>query len=445
MLEVRCFETFHALGGHRGAINALNRESARPDPFSTFEFMESFHRHDELRAGRGGLPLWLLAVFERDLLQGFVALQGRITRVLGLPQRTLGFLVTRDTDRPHVLARPERLADVSAAVWQYLLERGAEWQVLELYQQDLAMLPLCGTLPSLPARYILREWPSLANATIHLRWRTLDDYAASLVRKFRVNLGRQMRNLAAAGHVEIIASSDAAATPAMLDLCCQIEQRSWKARAMATIGRHPDRRRYFEALLDPSQPMRISIQLLLLDGLPIAGLMVGSFGGNLYALHVVYDERYGRFAPGSAMLLLGVRQALMQGCTQLNLLSGFGYFKSRWLAQMTETRIIQVYRREGLLFARRWLGDLLRRVGESGRLQPLRHFNPLRRQLQALPAEEGEVPAVPDASQSAPGERRDIENRLAAIRACSCDTMGPEQFAATMSFGARKPGSAAAS
>ena len=41
MIEVRCFESLEEAAILRDEINELNRRSARPDPFSTFEYFEN--------------------------------------------------------------------------------------------------------------------------------------------------------------------------------------------------------------------------------------------------------------------------------------------------------------------------------------------------------------------------------------------------------------------
>lgn len=51
--------------------------------------------------------------------------------------------------------------------------------------------------------------------------------------------------------------------------------------------------------------------------MPISGLISvlisGAFDKGLYALDLVYDERYARLATGSAMMLLAVRLAIKGG------------------------------------------------------------------------------------------------------------------------------------
>lgn len=419
MITVRCFDSFERAAFLRDEADALNRRSARPDPFSTFDFGANFLRHDESHPG--GLGLWLLAAFRADRLVGYVALRRVTHRVLGLPSATIGFLVSRDTDRPHVVARPEDLPAVSEAFYRHLLERRGEWSLLEFAQQD-ADSSLFPPPAGVDLRaHLVREWPSLENGSVRIRWDSVAAYTQAMPRKFRANLARQLQGLLGAGRVELLASSDPQSTPALFELCLAIEPHSWKSRAAADLARSAPRLAYFRSLLDAAQPMRVSILVLLLDGVPFAGLISGAFMTSLYALHMVYDERLSRLGPGSVMMLLGVREAIEGRFAHFNMLSGFGYYKSRWLADITETRIAQIYRRGSLPHWHRLLGDTKRRLW--ARTTPALHHNPVRRAvLEHLP----EPAALPVA------ERERIATLVARARRGTGEFLSPAELAAAL-------------
>lgn len=381
MIEVRCFGSLAEAAYLREEVNALNLASARPDPFSTFEFFENYLQHDEYLSGRQGMRLWFLAAFLDGRLVGYLALKQVLHKVLGLRTFRIGFLVEHNADRPHLVAAPRHMNPISEAFYAYLLGRKREWSLLEFQQQDDTSTLFPPPAAADISGCLVRQWPSLENGTISIRWRSLHEYLEALAQKPRSNVSRQVRNLFAAGNVEWLASSDPVTTPVLFDLYRGIEPRSWKSRADATIDRHPERIEYFRGLLDVRQPMRTSIQVLLLDGTPIAGLITGAFMRGLYALHMVYDDRLSRLAPGSAMMLMGLRQAIDGQYAFLNLLSGFGYYKTRWLAEITETRIAQIYRSGSLLFWHRLLGDWKRQMFMAGPAKTPMLFNPVRRDV----------------------------------------------------------------
>jgi hypothetical protein len=173
--------------------------------------------------------------------------------------------------------------------------------------------------------------------------------------------------------------------------------------------------------------MRISIQILLLNGVPIAGLITGAFMQGLYALHVVYDGRLHRLSPGSAILLLGVRQAIDGRYAFFNMLSGFGYFKARWLAQITETRVVQLYRVGTLLSLRRRLGDLKRSLVAVESKTTRLLFNPTRRAVDDVPA------AMPELEPSE-DIRRCVTAAIEAIRFGCGEVLSAAGLAAVLPF-----------
>lgn len=419
-------------------MNALNRVSTRPDPFSTFEYLENFARHESPPPGRR-LTIWLLTASHNGRLVGYLALKRVTHKVMGLLNvSTLGFLVTHDTDRPHLVASPEYESVASEAFYGYLLARKREWSLLEFHQQDdrspLFPPPTAVDLTG----YRVSQWPCLENCTLRIRWRTLNEYFNALPKKSRSNLSRQIRGLHAAGTVEWLASSDPSVTSALFELYRSVERRSWKAQAGADLGRHPHRVAYLISLLDAGQPMRVSIQILLLDEIPIAALICGEFMQGMYALHIAYDERLYRFAPGSAILLMTVRQAIAGQHAFLNLLSGFGYYKTRWLADVAPTRVAQIYRVGSFLFWRRVIGDWKRRIWPSPANDSPTHFNSARRDVRKR-IDEPQATNGASKLEVGGGERRRIAALLAEVRRGSVESLSATQLTSEMPFVAIEP------
>jgi hypothetical protein len=375
---VRCLhEPMHLLS-LRSQINALNLASEQPDPFSTAEFYANFLERG-LLLPQSESQLWFLAVFADTELVGYLALKRVVRRVLGVATHGLEFLVGHEVDRPHLVARAAHLEAVSRAVFDYLLERRDQWSWLEL-QGQTAVSALDPTQLGLRLPgHMTRDFPNWENCTIQLRWRTVQQYVQAMSSNMRGELRRRLRRLLGLGQLELLSSSDPQATPALFDLYCSIEQRSWKSETEVAIG-GVVQAEYVRGLLAADQPMRIVIHILLLDGAPIAGLICGLFtapaGTTLYALHLAYDRHFAAASPGSAVLLMGVRHAIEQGCTSINLLAGFTYYKRRWLAAITPRRSIQVYRHGSPFAWRRMLGDALRRA--RGKSQGSPAPNPLR-------------------------------------------------------------------
>ena len=359
MIEVRCLHSLRDAQPFREAMNALNLASARPDPFSTFEFYANHLRN--------GVPdpataqLWLLLAFIEDRLVGYLALKLRRLRVLCLPAAKLELLTAFKAARPHLIVAADSRAAVQAAIYAYIFGRRREWSLLEFAQQDASSALLPPPAQATSDGYSFQQWPNLENGSIAVRWDSSTAYFSALSGKFRRSVSRQMRTLLAAGDVQLLTSSDQETLSPLLELYRSVEAHSWKARTDVAFEGVDRRIEFYRELMEPGQPMRITIHVLLLDGVPIAGLITGIFAGGLYALQMAYDDRYGRLAPGSALLLMGMRLAIESAYRFFDLLQGFGYHKERWLAQMTGTQSLQIYRTGSPFYWRRVLGDAKRR------------------------------------------------------------------------------------
>jgi hypothetical protein len=340
-------------------LDALNLASRRPSPFDTFAYLKTFLEHDEHRPAER--ELLLLVAFDGDVPVAYIALCRVEESVLGLRCRAIRFLVGHDNDRPHVIARAEDEPSACEAFYRYLLQDDG-WTLLLLQEQD-ASSGLSRSPPDLdPRNYYVRAWPTNPNATISVTQRCLAEYLKTFDKKHRHNLERQARKLLAAGPLEYVSSSDAAGRAELFDVYLDLEQRSWKAPAKAHIGRHPERVVFFRRLLGPDQPMPIAVDLLLLDGVPVAGSVRGTFGEGMFVLEIAYDDAYRDLAPGNVLWLLLIHGAIERGERFVNLLGNYAYYKSRWLATITETYAVQVYRRPSLHYYKAKAGAIWRQI-----------------------------------------------------------------------------------
>ena len=431
MIEIRCFHSLLEAKSFRDAINALNLASVRPDPFSTFEFYDNYLRNAGLFPTAGSPRLWLLLAFSEDRLVGYLALKQRLHRVLGLRAAKLDLMSDFVADQPHLVARSEHEKPVSAAIYAYLLSRKKEWSLVEFQQQDAASPLLPPPAEAASGICQFQQWPNPPNGTIPVRWSSVAAYFAALSKKARSNVSRQMRTLLAAGEARVLTSSDPQTIAPLFELYRSIEPHSWKAQTDVAISLDRQSVDYYAGLMDPAQPMRVWIQVLLLDGIPIAGLISGAFDKGLHALHIVYDDRLARLAPGSAILLMGVRLAIEGGYEFFNLLRGFGYYKERWLAQMTETQSLQIYRIGTPFFWRRVLGDVRRRWFGKTDSNETALSNPARLELEKA------EPAHTDASLArlaSPQEREHYATLIAQVRGGRGEFLSASALTAAMPF-----------
>jgi CelD/BcsL family acetyltransferase involved in cellulose biosynthesis len=386
-VSVRCLTQLDELRPFREALDALNGQSRAPDAFATFAFYQSYLAHHPQTEMR------FLTAWEGDRPLGHLALRRTCERFWGTQHPKLEFLAARDVDAPRMVCRPEDEARCAQGFYRYLLARDQDWSMVELRQQypDSPMLRIPAGVDSRGHR--LRLFASKENATIPVsRFSSLAAFHRACSKKHRNNMSRSVRQLLDAGRVQHVSSDDPSATPALLDLYATIEGRSWKRE---------ERSAFFRGLLAPAQPLRISIELILLDDVPIAGLINGAFGRTLYALQIVHDEAFAELSPGTAALMLGVRRAIEGGFANYNLLSGFAYYKTRWLAELRPSQSVQIFRLRSAHDFKAHLGELRRGIVAA---PPSHKFNVTKR----------EIPSAPGRAVN-PAERARIASLLGTI------------------------------
>jgi CelD/BcsL family acetyltransferase involved in cellulose biosynthesis len=359
-LRVRAYRSLAEAAPLRAELDALNRASRRPSPFDTFTYLETFVAHDEFE--RPGQRILLLVAFDGASPVGYLPLRRVPERLLGVPFQAIRFLTTHDSDRPRAVAHPDDEARCCEAFYRHLFEVERGFSFLELQEQDAEskLLRPPGAIDR--GRYRVRLFPNNPNAAISTAYPSLGAYLRALSHGLRKKLRRQVRALFDAGEIELVSSGDPSALPALFDLYLDLERRSWKAQVDGHIGRHPERMAFFRRLLEPDQPMKVAIRLLLLGGLPVAGIITGAFAGRLYGLEEAFDDGYRDLSPGNTMMLLTVREAIVGGYPSLNLLGNYAYYKSRWLATITETQAVQLFRTGSLIHLKALAGDAWRRL-----------------------------------------------------------------------------------
>jgi CelD/BcsL family acetyltransferase involved in cellulose biosynthesis len=267
---------------------------------------------------------------------------------------------------------------------------------------------------------------------IPLAWPNLQAYAAALSSNQRTHARKRLRALLALGPVSYQASGASDPAP-LLDVYLDLEQRSWKARddGSAAIHRNPGRVAYYRALLDDRSPLRLSFEFLLLGQRVVAGQILGTYGNRLYHLHTTFDAACAEASPATTLMLLTVRRALAGGHDALNLLPDFAYYKRRWLAEVTETRRLQVFRIWSAHGLKALLGSARRALRRAGPGHSLDH-NPSRRSAEAA------SPALlAPASTLDQGELPPDPRLVEAARAPGAELLGPAELAQVFSFWSR--------
>ena len=358
-LRVEALRGFAAVARLRAEIDAVNLASRRPCPFATYEYMSAWLANDEY--GARDDEVLVLAAFDGEALVGYLPLRRRRARAFGLPYRRLEVLVWHDTDRPHVVARHEDEARCARAFYGHLLERERGWSLMELAMQDGDSF--LNSLPALSARFYARRFDNMPNTTVPLRgFDSPAAYFASLAPSHRKNVARLGRRLLEAGDVAFVSCDDPSARAELLELYLDLERRSWKEAAHVGIGRDPRRVAFFRALCERGQPLQIGFDFVLLDDLPIAGLVRGAFAGGLYGLEMAFDDDCVDLAPGHMLSTLAIARGIDGASHSFNFNGNYAIYKAKMGGVVTPTSAIQIYRVGSLPWLHARLGDVRRRL-----------------------------------------------------------------------------------
>jgi hypothetical protein len=278
--NVRAFRSLSDLRPCAQALRALNLSAKTPSPFHTFEYLDALLKH---REQSGFTPLFVVA-FDAGRPIGFLPLKVRSGTVTLLEPRP-----------PHLIARPEDEGRVAAAMWKFLVSHEGSWSVAELAAQD--------------------DRAPLSLAAAQLNGVTSDRLVPVLpvLEATHAPSARQARRLLEAGELEFLACDDRRALKGLLDLYLDLEVRSGRA----SLLRHPSRIERVKSVAAPApgNPTSPLFHWLLLDGLPIAGLLSLRFGANIFPLEQTCDDAFRALEPCDALMALAAQDALARDAT----------------------------------------------------------------------------------------------------------------------------------
>ena len=229
---------------------------------------------------RPGLEPLFLVAFDAGRPIGFLPLK--------LHEHTVRLFEPRP---PHLICRAEDEARVAAMFWRYLVEQERGWDAAELEAQD-DRSPLALAAAQLSGVHVDRIVPE-----------------HPLLECGRPPTALHARGLLEAGDVEFLACDDYRATKSLLDLYIDLEVRSGRA----SLLKHPCRAERFRAAVGPGRESSPLFHWLLLDGLPIAGLVSIRFGSTLFPLEHTCDDAFRVLEPCDTLLALAAQDAFARG------------------------------------------------------------------------------------------------------------------------------------
>ncbi len=362
---VRAFER------HAVDIDRLNAASLRPNAFASAAFLNSYALRNEYHAPGSGEQLFLVREGGRvigcaPMRQSRDRLSPASLGALRLMGTRLEFLAAADTEQLRFSCAPEDEERVTAALLRHFCEREPGWGMLELVGQKPGgalhqAIHAAGT-----GRYWARDIPVQPFTEVPLAWPDLYTYFRSLTKHMRSNISRQARRMYQTGNTEILLAQGAAAVSAWFEAYCELDDRSWKNGTESSISRNARRVRLYRDIASGKAGFEPSLVAVLLDGVLVAALLIGSNGAasperhGAWCLEMAYDRTRADLGPGQMLLLLAVGEALGRRDSFLNFLQNFAYYKHRWGAQLIDVVNLQLIRKLSPHDGRARVGDLRR-------------------------------------------------------------------------------------
>jgi Acetyltransferase (GNAT) domain len=371
-LSVDCIHGIASLEQFAPEIDRLNALARRHNPFLSSCFLRCYALEAEYHTPGEGERLYLIR--EGGRLIGIAPMRLFMEKIgpsLG-PVRLRGARLTAlaplDTERPGILCAPEDEARVAAALVSHLCAAERSWGLLEFAGQPPggALYEAMHAVTS--RRFRARDIDVEPYTEIPIAWKDLEAYFRSLAKKMRSNISRQARRLFAHGSVEIVLVEGAAAVTAWFEPYCELDGRSWKHGTQSSIQRHPRRVGFYRQIVASRAGLDPSFVGVLLDGVLIAGLLIGSnrtaspTGYGSWCLEMAYDDSRSELGPGQLLLLLAMGEAIRRGDRFLNYMQNFAYYKHRWGAEPIEVVNVQLLRRASLHSVRASIGELKKRL-----------------------------------------------------------------------------------
>lgn len=178
---------------------------------------------------------------------------------------------------------------------------------------------------------VRREQPSY----FHELDASFERYLAGRSAKFRNYLRRKTRDLQKLGRVEIRrAGQDVAVEQAYQDLLL-VEERSWKHAHGTAISAVPRQREFYRRLCEGmARCRRLHLQLLYLDGRPVAYDLGVTSSNRFWYLKTSFDERLRSASPSTVLRARLIETLIAEGCRGLDFPAEPYRWEAQWASEL---------------------------------------------------------------------------------------------------------------
>ena len=202
-----------------------------------------------------------------------------------------------------------------------------------------------------------------------------DDFMADLDRKFKKEIGRRWRRLAAGGDVEVSFESGGERLDELLDDGFRVEGSGWKSEEGTAILSDARLERFYREVAHWAADRGwLRLAFLRLDGRALAFDFCIEAGGVHYVPKGGFDVEYRKHGPGQLLTHAGIRRAFELGLDSYELLGQQDEYKRQWTAHAHERIRLQAFPRRpagsAAYVAWRYGRPLARAVLRRGRADP---------------------------------------------------------------------------
>lgn len=294
-----------------------------------------------------GCELCIVCVRRDGNLIGLCPLVRRRITLAGIRMRKLSSLAVPDNQEFSLLADPQDVECVAAALFSALRNGTVQWDLL-----DFEKLPC--ELPSTKAllnaasesRYAIQETLRHANPGIDLRggW---DAYYGRRSRRLKKGNNLVRNRLERDGKVVEIqcidSSNDDLDLQSLLRVLEDISARSWKSVTGLTLD-NPGPGAFLARLSElASRNAWLLVWLLLIDQKPVAMEYQLEFNSVVSGLRADFDDEYSDSSPGTLLNWRIIEQLFGRDASYYALGPGSNAYKARWVEESRELVDVVIY------------------------------------------------------------------------------------------------------
>ena len=276
-----------------------------------------------------GHRLWVLLVRDQADVLAIAPMMVSRTRYSGMPVRMLEFITNKHVSRSNVIIA-EGNEEVLSALVRFWRENAREWDILRMVKIPRSSGVMASAVADLTKARLASYGPDEDERLYFIdSTGSIADYWASRPRKFRKNINEARNHLARAGASEYRVIEDREHLDGAISDLFALDQFSRKRNNPGPTAIYDDTEKAFSAALARSLS-HCAVHFLLVDGLPIAGLLTPIFDRTIYFLTTYFDNHYEHLDPGRNLIWRVIGHSWEKGNIDRIDFNGNSAFVQRW-------------------------------------------------------------------------------------------------------------------